>query len=98
MEEILNTVKILKQANMGKENVLAVGFKDANNAPLIINYYTDVNVIYFDSSTIEKLIEKNKLAEVFDKYKITAVDGYAPELMQKINQEVKLINLENAQN
>jgi hypothetical protein len=90
MEEILDTIKNLKQADIGKENVLAVGFKDANNAPLIINYYTDMNAVYFDPNTVKRLLEENKLKWAFEQFGITGIVGYQSDLAEKIVQNVSV--------
>lgn len=66
--------------------------------PSYLNYYTDKNYVRFDPKTLEKLMQENKLKEVFEKYQVKWIAGYSGELSNQIEQQglAKVIN-ENCQ-
>jgi len=84
MEEVLSTAKILNNANIAQRDVIAVGLP--GNSPLTLNYYTNLNLVYFDPATILRLSEKNKLQWAFDQFGVNRIIGYDKELTEKIIQ------------
>jgi hypothetical protein len=89
MNEVLTIVETLKQKDIKTADVTAVGTA-ANNAPLAINYYDNLNVIYFDPNTIEKLLNENRLQLVFDQFGVTGIVGYQPELTKRVIENTKV--------
>jgi len=89
MDKILAIASDLKNADINKQtDVIAVGVANANNAPLIINYYTDLSSVYFDAQTVKNLLKENRLKEAFDEFGVTAISGYEPELIEQILQKI----------
>ncbi len=59
----------INKSDVSDDEIIAVSFNQ--NAPLILNYYTNKNFVYFAPETIEKLEQENKLEEVFKEFGVT---------------------------
>lgn len=92
MEEILSTAEILKQADIVKEDIIAVGFP--NETPLTLNYYTNLNLVYFHPDTIKKLLDENKLQWAFEQFEITKIVAYDRDLTAGILEATNVENIE----
>ena len=83
-------------ANMVKENNTNIALNEVIAVPqdsLFLNYYTDNNYIYFNSETIKKLLEQNKLQWAFNQFGVTRIVGYSDALTQKIIQNTNTKNI-----
>lgn len=72
-------------------DVVALGL--SNPACSLVNYYNDVNCIYFAPATIKKLAQQNKLQWAFDQYGVTKVYGYETNLIREILAKAKVDEL-----
>lgn len=91
MQQTIETVaKYINTKNLTDKDVIAVGITP--RAPYALNYFTDLNYVYFDPSTLERLLSENRLKEAFTKYNVDKILGYAPELSERA---VKATSVEN---
>ena len=94
MEQRMVLVDVInEQETLNKEkDIIAVGIDDIT--PTILNWYTDLNYIYFNSETIGKLLKENKLQWAFDQFGVTKVVGYDKDIFAEITKQtnVEIIN------
>jgi hypothetical protein len=97
MEETFSLAKSIeekKQEINKRTDVIAVGGPD-NQAPTVINWYTDFSCVYFNSDTVEKLLEENKLRWAFNEFGVTHVVGFDSLNKEIANAtDVKIMDLE----
>jgi len=88
-EELINLAnKINNNVNLIEKNdVIAVGIDQ--QAPLLLNYYTDKNYIYFDPQTVKKLLFQNKLVWAFEQFGVTKYTGFDKDLSMEISKQFK---------
>lgn len=65
-----------------KTDTIAVGAQNPSTS--IINYYTDLNTIYFAPTTVQRLLQENKLEWAFEQFGITKIVGYSEDLSREI--------------
>jgi len=91
--DVINELAVkIDQAQLDKKNdVVAV-----NIHPVLqgLNYYTDQNVIYFNSQTVERLLEENRLSEAFEQFGVTKIIGFDSDLSHRIINQTNLDSLE----
>lgn len=58
-------------------------------------YYTDYNIIYFDSQTIDKLLADHKLSWAFEQFGVTKIIGFSEKRSQQIIEQTGVQNLSN---
>lgn len=91
MQQAIETVaKYVNTKNLTNKDVIAVGM--TQRAPYALNYFTDLNYVYFDPSTLERLLSENRIKEAFTRYKVDKILGYTPELSEKV---IKATGVEN---
>lgn len=59
-------------------------------------YYTDYNIIYFDSQTIDKLLADHKLAWAFGQFGVTKIIGFSEKRGQQIIEQTGVQNLSSS--
>lgn len=92
LEQTMESVgKYVNSKKLSDKDVIAVGI--SGRMPYALNYYTDLNYVYFDSSTLERLLSENRLKEAFTKYNVDKILGYAPELSEKVVKATEVENL-----
>jgi len=92
VDVIRELAQVVNQEQLDKQNdVIAI-----NIHPIIqnLNYYTDQNIIYFNSQTVEKLLEQNKLAEAFEQFGVTKIIGFDYNLSKRIKEKTGLNSLD----
>lgn len=91
-EERVNLVELIKKnaTDIDVNDVIAIP-----QDPLFLNYYTDYNYIYFNTTTIGKLLKENKLQWAFNQFGVTHVAGFGELLNGEILDatKVKVIDL-----
>jgi hypothetical protein len=88
MKDVLNLVEKVNQKKISKNDVIAVGLYQG--APLVLNYYTDKNFVYFSPQTIEKLLKEDKLSLIFREFGVTKIIGFEAALSQEMLQQIDL--------
>jgi hypothetical protein len=83
--------KYLKTKNLTDKDVIAVGISHAK--PYALNYFTNLNFVYFDESTLKRLLAENRLSDAFGKYGVNKILGYTPELSKEIVEKTGVENL-----
>jgi len=84
--------QVINQQELDKQNdVIAISIH-----PIVqnLNYYTDQNIIYFNSQTIERLLEQNKLTEAFKQFGVTKIIGFDFDLSQRIKEQTGINSLD----
>ena len=81
VEEKTSLVESIKKSNIdvGVSDIIAT-----SRDPIFLNYYTDLNYIYFAPKTIEKLLQENKLQWAFDQFGVTKIAGYDNDLIKEM--------------
>lgn len=95
-EQILSLVDSVKEKSnqIDKEkDIIAVG--TYTRGPAMINYYNDFSCVYFDATTIKKLLKENKLQWAFDQFGVTKVAGYNGDLTKEIIENTNVSNVAN---
>ena len=92
-EIFLSFAENVKNANLTKEDVVAMGPVGGGAPELTMNYYTDSNFVYFDPNTIKNLLKENKLQWAFDQFGITKILGYDQKLSEEIIKTAKVQNI-----
>ncbi|MFH1671588.1 MAG: hypothetical protein ABH889_02345 [Candidatus Portnoybacteria bacterium] len=88
---IRELAQVINREQLDKQNdVIAVNIHPVLQA---LNYYTDQNIIYFSSQTVERLLEQNKLTEAFKEFGVTKIIGFDPDLSQRITEQTGLNSL-----
>jgi len=88
IEIIRDFAEKINRANLNKQNdVIAVNVHSTLQS---LNYYTDQSIIYFDSQTISKLLEENKLNWAFEQFGVTKIISFKPGLSEKIIKQTKV--------
>jgi hypothetical protein len=85
-EKTLELVKVVEEQKNEidkKNDVIAVGSPNSQ-APAILNWYTDFSSVYFNSVTVKRLLQENKLQWAFDQFGVTRIIGYDRDLTEKI--------------
>ncbi|MEK7154340.1 MAG: hypothetical protein AAB792_02175 [Patescibacteria group bacterium] len=60
------------------------------NVAFTLNYYSDREVVYFDSQTVEENLKAGKLKNIFAIYGIKAAFGYSSDLSSQIKSTLKI--------
>jgi len=74
-----------------KQDIIAVGLY--NQAPMLLNWYTDYSFVYFDPNTVKKLLEENKLKWAFEQFGVTKFTGYDKELTEEIIESTGAVQI-----
>ncbi len=92
MEQAIETVaKYINTKKLTNKDVIAVGA--TQRMPYALNYFTDLNYVYFDPSTLDRLLSENRLKEAFAKYEVNKILGYTPDLTARVVKETGVQNL-----
>ncbi len=83
----------VKKMNVDDNKVIAVNLSP--NSALNLNYLTNKSIIVFVPESIEKLLEKNELSFIFDKFGVKYVLGYSDQLTEDILNQTETINVSN---
>ncbi|MFH1030669.1 MAG: hypothetical protein V1770_05420 [bacterium] len=78
----------ITDANVSDSDVIAVGLNSVSINTL--NYLANKSLVKFDSRTVEKLLDENKLKNAFDEFGITQILGFTPELTEKISRQANV--------
>jgi len=83
----------IKKKGIFDQDVIAVNLN--SGSALNLNYLTNKSIVVFVPASIKKLLEKNELSSVFDKFGVKYVLGYSNELTEEITNQAKVINIAN---
>lgn len=81
----------IQQADLSDNDIVAVDIHQG--VPELLNYYFDKNFVYFDSETIEKLINNGKIMEALDFFGVTKIVGFNEEVSKKILEKTNTKSL-----
>lgn len=81
----------IKNLNILDEDVIAVNLH-ANDL-YYLNYATNKSFVMFNPNTIEGLLEKDKLGNVFEEFGVKYILGYSDELTKDILNRADVINV-----
>jgi len=73
---------VINQSNIPVQDVVAVGLR--GDEIYSINFLTDKSVIVFRPATLEKILNKGELSEVFSEFNIKYIMAYSDDLSEKI--------------
>jgi len=73
-------------------DVIAIGMHTQD--AILLNYLANKSVLVFKGGNIEKLLEENKLSEVFEEFRVKYVFGYSDELTEEIISATEVKNIE----
>jgi len=72
----------IEEANIKSADIIAVPL--TSNGTYGLNFITDKSFIVFRPETIEQLLEEQYLKQAFEKFKVTHILGYSPEMSDDI--------------
>ena len=81
----------IKKANISDGDIVVLGLNSKEIVTL--SYLTDKSMVVFFPKTIEKLIEQNKLKEVFDDFGVRYILGYSDNISSDILGQVNVFNI-----
>jgi hypothetical protein len=90
-ETVAGIAQNINDRHLSAADVIAVGLEPRTT--FIFNYYTNLNYVYFNPETLDRLLKEGRVAEAFGKYKVNYVLGYSPELTSRLVAAVKVKNL-----
>lgn len=82
IEPVIKLSDILNKE--GSDGPYAVGIHP--DAAYALNYFTDKDVVYFNTDTVRELLEFGKLKEAFSSYNVKEAVGYPFDLSSKIEK------------
>lgn len=91
MKIILNLSQAVRKSQVSHQEVMAAGLHP--NMPFSLNYWTDLNFVYFAPETIERLLREKQLKKAFDYFEVTKIIGYSEELSQSIIDQTGAENI-----
>src|SRR3989344_1298597 len=81
----------VNKLEINDKEVIAVNVPGTEWAEL--NYLTNKSMVFFAPETIEKLIKKGELSIAFDKFRVSYILGYSPELTREILENSSVKNI-----
>jgi len=81
----------IEKLNIPDQDVIAVGL---NSQDLYyLNYATNKSIVIFIPDTVKKLLEKEQLSDIFEKFGVKYVLGYSDELTKEILEQIDIVNI-----
>jgi hypothetical protein len=90
METIMSFVSLIDKEEIGDKDVVVTSHHPGT--PLVLNYYTNKNFIYFHPETIKKLLAEESLQSAFQKFGVTHIVGFDSDLNNQIYNQT-LVNI-----
>jgi hypothetical protein len=81
----------IKKMGISDKDVVALGLSPRDET--ILNYLSDESMVVLIPETVEKLVEQEKLQEVFDYFGVKYIIGYNDELSKKIEEKTSATNI-----
>ncbi len=82
IDTVMALVPFIDNADIGNKDVVVTSHHPGT--PLILNYYTNKNFIYFHTETIKKLLAEESLQSAFQKFGVTHIVGFDNDLSNQI--------------
>lgn len=81
----------VKRIDIADNEVIAVNLN--SGSALNLNYLTNKSIVVFAPASIEKLLEKNELSSIFDKFGVKYILGYSGKLTEDIVDKTEVTNV-----
>lgn len=81
----------VKRIDIADNEVIAVNLN--SGSALNLNYLTNKSIVVFVPASIEKLLEKNELSSIFDKFGVKYILGYSGKLTEDIVDKTEVTNV-----
>ena len=80
----------IEELNISDQDVIAV---PGNDELYRLNYLNNKSLVVFHAQTIQDLLNEEKLAFAFEKFKVEYIVGYSEEISKKIIDKTKVTNI-----